>query len=135
MSRPGPYSPLVQQLFDRPERAGRLTGPGVRTGTAGSMERGVWVEFSIRVDGERVADARFRAYGCPHTIAAASWVAQDVVGRPLEEAAALDPLALGERLEAPAEKLGNLLVVEDALRACIGAQTQGQGSNESWQSD
>jgi hypothetical protein len=47
-------------------------------------------------------------------------VAEQLIGQPLERAAELDPLDLGERLEAPAEKLGNLLVVEDALRDCLG---------------
>ena len=120
MASPGPYSALVLEHFERPRLAGRLTGPGVREGSAGTPERGVWVEFSVRVAGGRVADARFRAYGCPHTIAAASWVAQQLVGQPVEQAGEIDPLELGDRLEAPAEKLGNLLVVEDALRACLG---------------
>jgi NifU-like protein involved in Fe-S cluster formation len=120
MARPGPYSALVREHFERPRLAGRLTGPDVRLGSAGSTGRGVWVEFSIRVADGRVADARFRAYGCPHTIAAASWVAQALIGQPVEEAGQLDPLELAERLEAPAEKLGNLLVVEDALRECFG---------------
>ena len=120
MSNPGPYSDLVLDHFERPRLVGRLTGAGVREGSAGTPERGVWVEFSVRIAEGRVADARFRAYGCPHTIAAASWVAQQLLGRPVEQAGEIDPLELGERLEAPAEKLGNLLVVEDALRACLG---------------
>ena len=120
MAKPGPYSELVLEHFDRPRLAGRLAGTNVRQGSAGSTDRGVWVEFSVRVAEGRVAEARFRAYGCPHTIAAASWVAEHLIGQPLERAGVLDPLDLGERLEAPAEKLGNLLVVEDALRDCLG---------------
>ena len=119
MYTPEAYSPLVREHFERPRLAGRLTGAGVRLGSAGSTQRGVWVEFSVRIAEGRVADARFRAYGCPHTIAAASCVADHLVGQPLADAAEIDPLELGERLEAPAEKLGNLLVVEDALRACL----------------
>jgi NifU-like protein involved in Fe-S cluster formation len=120
MSNPVPsYSELVREHFERPQRAGRLAGPDVRQGAAGSTERGVWVEFSVRVAEGRIADARFRAYGCPHTIAAASWVTQHLIGQPLAQAAELDPLELGETLDAPAEKLGNLLVVEDALRDCL----------------
>lgn len=120
---PQAYSSLVIEHFEHPRRAGRLAGPDVIHGSAGSTERGVWVEFSVRLADGRVADARFRAYGCPHTIAAASWVAEQLVGRPVGNAAEIDPLDLGERLEAPAEKLGNLLVVEDALRACFDHAT------------
>ena len=119
MYTPEAYSALVREHFERPRLAGRLNGLGVRMGAAGSTERGVWVEFTVRIAEGRVAEARFRAYGCPHTIAAASWVADHLVGQPLADAAEIDPLELGELLEAPAEKLGNLLVVEDALRACL----------------
>lgn len=120
MSNLSSYSELVLEHFERPRLAGRLAGPDVRRGAAGTPERGVWVEFSVRIAGGRIADARFRAYGCPHTIAAASWVAQQLLGQPVGQAGDIDPLELGEKLEAPAEKLGNLLVVEDALRACLG---------------
>jgi hypothetical protein len=52
-------------------------------------------------------------------IAAASWVAEQAEGRTVTDTAWLDPRRLAERLEAPPHKLGSLLVVEDAFRACF----------------
>lgn len=117
------YSALVRELFREPQHVGTMPdATGVAVGEAGSVERGAWVRFYLRIDGGRVIDARFRAYGCPHTLAAAEWICRQVTG--LTVTAASSPTFLGasgwaKALEAPAEKLGRLLVVEDALRACL----------------
>ena len=65
-----------------------------------------------------VAAAGFQAYGCPHTVAAASAVAEWLEGRPLAEARKLDVKAVCAELEVPVEKLGKLLRIEDAVAAC-----------------
>jgi len=109
------YSALVRERFEKPGNAGRLLGDVV-TGMAGEKAHGTRVEFDFRLRDGRVERARFRAYGCPHTIAAASWVAEQAEGRDLEEKGWLDPHALADVLELPEHKLGVLLVVEDALR-------------------
>ncbi|MGB5623137.1 MAG: iron-sulfur cluster assembly scaffold protein [Gammaproteobacteria bacterium] len=109
------YSALVRERFERPGNAGRLLGDVV-TGAAGERAHGARVEFDFRLSGGRVERARFRAYGCPHTIAAASWVAEQAEGRNLEQSDWLDPQSLADVLELPEHKLGVLLVVEDALR-------------------
>jgi NifU-like protein involved in Fe-S cluster formation len=67
----------------------------------------------------KVLECRFRAYGCPQVIAAASWVAEHAEGRRTAELDWVDPHALAQLLDAPAYKLGSLLVVEDAYRACM----------------
>jgi NifU-like protein involved in Fe-S cluster formation len=70
-----------------------------------------------------VTEVRFQAFGCPHTIAAASWLAEHLKGRPLDRAIPVPILELARILEAPTEKRGRLLVVEDALHAAL-AQAQ-----------
>jgi hypothetical protein len=117
------YSTEVRRRFDSPSRHGRLFGSraDTRRGMAGDVRQGVRVAFEARVRDGRIADCRFRAYGCPHVIAAASWVAEHAVGRAADDPAWPDPRALHALLEAPAHKLGSLLVVEDAWRACMAA--------------
>lgn len=109
------YSALVRERFEKPGNAGRLLGDVV-TGVAGEKAHGARVEFDLRLRDGRVERARFRAYGCPHTIAAASWVAEQAEGRDLDEKGWLDPHDLADMLELPRHKLGVLLVVEDAFR-------------------
>jgi NifU-like protein involved in Fe-S cluster formation len=114
------YSQIVRDRFERPHNAGRLYGPVV-TGTAGDEASGTRVELDFRLRDGVVERGRFRAYGCPHAIAAASWVAEAAEGRPLADTGWLDPLRLAEILDVPQHKLGVLLVVEDALRAAAAA--------------
>ena len=60
--------------------------------------------------------ARFQAWGCPHTLAVAAWLTQQLPGRKAGQALPGTPADWARALEVPTEKLGRLLVVEDALR-------------------
>jgi len=118
------YSGEVRQRFETAPRHGRIFAPAAERlhGAAGDVASGVRVEFDARVRAGRIVECRFRAYGCPHVIAAASWVAEQAEGRSAHDPDWVDPRRLAEFLEAPPHKLGNLLVVEDAFRACLAGQ-------------
>lgn len=123
------YGDLVRALFSATPGAGRVSAPGpggpagdVYFGRGGGAACGAEVEFSLLVAGGRIVEARFLARGCPYTIAAASLVAGRLGGLPLAEAGC-DPHALARELEAPPEKLGRLLLVEDALRDALARCT------------
>ena len=90
-------------------------------GSAGSIEAGTWVRIGLRLDGGRVTEARFKAYGCPHTLAAVAWLAEDARGKTLTELAAQGLEEVVGHLDIPVEKLGRLLIVQDALRDCRAA--------------
>lgn len=110
----------VRRLFAAPARSGEYPPgtPGVASGEAEDRALQVWVRFQLEVSDGIVRGARYRVFGCPHTIAAAERAAGWLEGRPVEAIAALDMRAIGEELEVPAEKLGKLLRIEDALAAC-----------------
>lgn len=114
------YNPLVRELFFRARLSDdpHLRGREWVMGAAGSIEMGTWVRFALRLERGRVMEARFKAYGCPHTLAAAAWLAGQLRGRVLDELLADGVQELVSRLEVPPEKLGRLLIVEDALRDC-----------------
>jgi NifU-like protein involved in Fe-S cluster formation len=115
------YSGRVLDLFRTLPGAGSLAaGEGsVVSGEAIALDRGAWVRFEARIEGGRVADCAFRAFGCPHTLAAAALVAESLRARPAGDTAAVDAASLARELDAPPEKMGRLLVVEDALKALI----------------
>ncbi|MGB5131385.1 MAG: iron-sulfur cluster assembly scaffold protein [Steroidobacteraceae bacterium] len=106
----------MRELFERLPHAGDLaTGPGlVVHGESMALDRGAWVRYEARIVGGRVADCAFRAWGCPHTLAAAALVATRLQGQSIQAPAAFDAQNLAAELDAPPEKLGRLLVVEDA---------------------
>jgi NifU-like protein involved in Fe-S cluster formation len=120
------YSPATRAHFDAAAGAGRLDGPGVVRGAAGSAAAGTWVQFDLRIrqdaaGARTVSEARFLAFGCPHTIAAADWLVGVATG--IAPAATLpEPVhALQQRLGVPVEKLGRLLTVEDAWLSAMRA--------------
>ena len=126
MTAGGAYSDRVRRLFADPPHAGALPpGPG-RTLLAGAMalERGAWLEVAARVVEGVVADARFRAWGCPHFIAACELAVAGLPGRALSEAGRVEAVALARELGVPAGKLGRLLVIEDALRDLAATPAQ-----------
>ena len=113
------YNSLTTRHFENPAHTGVLTGAGVRRGTAGGRAQGTWVQFDVQVheapdQADSIAAVRFLAYACPHVIAIADYVAQAAVGRPAAAALPETIDALRRRFDVPVEKLGRLLLVEDA---------------------
>ncbi len=115
------YSPRVLELFAELPGAGSLpAGSGeIVAGEAVALDRGAWVRFEARLENGRIADCCFRAWGCPHTLAAAAFVAAVLRAGPREGPHGIDASRLARELDAPAEKMGRFLVVEDALRALL----------------
>lgn len=124
--RPPNYNDLTWRHFSGVAYAGVLVGEDVHRGAAGSPGQGTWVQFDVqigRAGAPTVQDARFQAFGCPHVIALADWLAQNAVGREVVTLRGL-PESVGglrERFDMPVEKLGRLLLVEDAWRAALAS--------------
>jgi hypothetical protein len=112
------YSSEVRRLFATAPGSGSLPpGPGiVLRSEAAALDRVAWVELELRLHEGRILDARFRAWGCPHLIAACALVTGRMVGQAPRQALRADPAELAAQLQAPPEKLGRLLVLEDAVR-------------------
>jgi NifU-like protein involved in Fe-S cluster formation len=114
------YSPVAVRHFTAPQRVRELPGdlPGLVAGEAEDRTLHVWVRFQLQVIDGVIRAARFQAFGCPHTLAAASLVADWLEGRSVAAARELDTKVLCAELEVPVEKLGKLLRIEDAVAAC-----------------
>jgi len=76
------YSSEVVRRFRSPLRAGALADdtPGVVSGEAEDRSLHVWLRFQVQVRDRRIEVVRFQAFGCPHTIAAADWIAERLEG-------------------------------------------------------
>jgi len=122
------YNELTRRHFDAPARVGSLAGPGCFRGSAGSPSQGTWVQFDVQVaPGSLIRAARFVAFGCPHVIAACSLIADRAEGRCAAPCLPESVGVLRERLGVPVEKLGRLLLVEDAWVAALRAAVRGCG--------
>ena len=116
------YSSAVVDHFEHPRNGGRFAvDEGVIKGVAGSVEQGTMFALSARVVGDRIEAVRFEAYGCPHCIAAGSWLSERLVGLTPAELRAWTWRDADQVLRFPLEKRGRLLILEDAVRALSAA--------------
>ena len=118
-------SPLARRYFDGLPGAGTFSSipseeaTTVIHGEAGSIAQEAWVRFHLRVAGGTVKAALFQAYGCPHTLAATAWITEQLPGRSRASLLPGKPAEWLVKLAVPVEKLGRLLIVEDALQAAL----------------
>jgi NifU-like protein involved in Fe-S cluster formation len=129
-----PLGPRVRALFLDLAHAGDLSPltPGgaeaVCAGEAGRIAEGTRVRFTLRLAGTRVRQVRYRAYGCPFTLATCEWLARQLPACELDASEQALERALGTpadwaaTLGIPAPRLGRLLVVEDALRQALAGK-------------
>jgi cysteine desulfurase len=101
-----------------PDPAVRGEGGRIVSGEAGGPKEETWVRFHLLIEGDIVKDARVRAFGCPHTLDVAAWLCQELRGRTRGTLSPGTPADWAASRSVPVEKLGRLLVIEDALRAC-----------------
>src|SRR5262249_13253019 len=97
-----------------------VAGPGeaLVSGEGGGPDQAAWVRLELLVAGDTVKDARFQALGCPHTLAVAGWLCERLRGRSRAELVPGTPEEWARAHAVPVEKLGRLLLLEAALRAC-----------------
>ncbi len=108
-----PYSGRVRELFANPAHAGALEG-----GHGHSVDdQGVRLGLTATLDGTRIEAMAFRAYGCPHVIAAAEAACAELEGREAVELLDFSAAGLMQSLSVPVEKTGRILVLEDAIRS------------------
>jgi len=90
-------------------------------GEAGNLRIGTWVRFVLLVEGGFVKEARSQVYGCPETVAVCSHLQHRILGRPVEDLAAGTPEEWRTEMAVPVEKMGRMLIIEDALGAIAPA--------------
>jgi NifU-like protein involved in Fe-S cluster formation len=118
------YNELTRRYFESAANAGELRGPGVFRGAAGDRNQGVWVQFDLQVRQRAIEQARFLAFACPHSIAVAAWLTEASTAKPVEARLPQSVQELCERFEVPTEKMGRLLIIEDAWLAAVTAAMQ-----------
>ena len=113
------YSPQVAEHIANPRNVGELDNPS-GTGDVTNEVCRDRIKLTVRVEGNRVSNAKIKASGCPPTIAAASALTELIIGRSLAE---LDRLARKDVIDAlgrlPAAKMHCASLAIEALRAAI----------------
>ncbi|MEJ2274085.1 MAG: iron-sulfur cluster assembly scaffold protein [Woeseiaceae bacterium] len=108
-----PYSARVRELFAAPAHAGDL-----ESGQSAQVEaQDLRLRLSAVTSDGAIATMRFRAWGCPHSIAAAEAACNALEGQPVAALLEFSAHDLMEYLSVPVEKTGRILVLEDAVRS------------------
>jgi cysteine desulfurase len=97
----------------------RLRALAPEPSSGGAAVPGTRVAFKLDILAGRVASATHRSYGCPYTLAVADWLCTQLPGRFAADPALGGPLDWAQALSIPPERLGRLLVVEDALNLAL----------------
>jgi len=83
------YNATVLELFQNARNQGNLADADL-TGQEGISGQGPFLVMTIKIEGERIAEARFETYGCPAAVACGSWVTIWVTGKTREQASILE---------------------------------------------
>ena len=112
------YSEEVLRRVREPQRVGSLAGDHVGTGEAGTLDQGTMVRIQVRKSGDRIAEARFKVFGCSAAIASASLVTEWLEGAAIAEASRMTPERVVQTLAlAPERAQMARMAVEAGLRA------------------
>jgi nitrogen fixation protein NifU and related proteins len=113
------YSKFLMEHFQNPRNVGEIADPdGV--GTVGNASCGDIMQMFIKVNGNRITEARFKTFGCGAAIATSSILTERIKGATLEEALKVSEETAKEVLsQSPKEKLPCFTLATDALRLAI----------------
>ena len=113
------YSETVLDHFERPRNNGALEDANA-VGYMTNPVCGDTLLLMLRVERDRIEDARWQSDGCVASIAASSLLSELVRGKSIEEASALTREAVVEALGGlPASKLHASVLAADALQHAL----------------
>jgi nitrogen fixation NifU-like protein len=117
------YSDKVIDHYQNPKNVGTLdkSSKSVGTGLVGAPECGDVMRLQIEVDDESgvIKDAKFKTFGCGSAIASSSLATEWLKGKTVDQALAIDNMAIVEELNLPPVKIHCSVLAEDAIKAAI----------------
>ena len=121
------YSEKVMDHFTNPRNVGEIPdADGV--GEIGNAKCGDIMKMYIKVKDGRIADVKFKTFGCGSAIATSSIATEMIMGQTLEDALKLSNKAVVEALDGlPAHKIHCSVLAEQAIKAAIADYYTRQG--------
>lgn len=113
------YTQEVLEHFSNPHNVGEISdADGI--GNVGNPVCGDVMRLTIKVEGDKIVDAKFKTFGCGAAIATSSMVTDLVKGKSLDEALRISNKAVAEALGGlPKVKMHCSVLAEQALRSAI----------------
>ena len=115
------YSDKVIDHYNEPRNVGSFVKEenSVGTGLVGAPECGDVIKLQIKVENEKIVDAKFKTFGCGSAIASSSLATEWVKGKSVDEAMKIQNTDIVEELSLPPVKIHCSVLAEDAIKAAI----------------
>jgi len=79
------YSDIVKDHLKNPRNVGEMDNADA-VGEAGSLSCGDMLKLFLKIDDNKITDAKFMTFGCGSAVASSSILTQMVIGKTVEEA-------------------------------------------------
>ena len=113
------YSEKVMDHFRNPRNVGVLEDAN-GVGEVGNAKCGDIMKMYLKIEDDRIADVKFKTFGCGSAIATSSMATELIKGKTLDEALELTNKAVVDALDGlPARKIHCSVLAEDAIKAAL----------------
>ncbi len=115
------YSEKVVDHFNNPRNMGsfKKDEPGLGTGIVGAPECGDVMKLQIKVQDDKIVDAKFKTFGCGSAIASSSLSTEWLKGKTIQEASTIKNTDIVQELDLPPVKIHCSVLAEDAIKAAL----------------
>ena len=113
------YSDIVQEHFEHPRNVG-IIAPADAEALVSNPACGDLMHLYLRIENDRITDAKFKTMGCPAAIAAGSVTTELLIGHSVEEVLKLTRADVNAALGGLSpQKVHTSVLAEDAVRAAL----------------
>lgn len=122
------YSEKVMDHYRNPRNVGSIENADL-IGEAGSLACGDSLKLFIKLDGNKVIDAKFQTFGCGSAVAASSILTEMIIGKTLDEVKKITNKDIANELDGLPEQKMHCSVMgrealEDALKNYYGEESE-----------
>jgi len=113
------YSEKVLKIFENPKNAGMLKGAN-GTGKVGNVQCGDVMKIYIRVENDKIVDAKFKTFGCVSAIASSDVACDIIKGKSIDQASKITNKDVLDVLgDIPAQKVHCSVLAKEAIESAI----------------